>query len=63
MADLKKLFELDLNNCPISGKLLEAYSQDICTVFEYLQRKKDRSDYRVIDLLKNSRFSYVDIRK
>ena len=57
MADLKKLFDLDLKNCPISGKLQEAYSSDICSVFEYLQRKKDRSDYRV---LKNS---YILLKK
>lgn len=47
MADLKKLYELDLNNCPIQGNLKNAYEGGICEVFKYLQRKKDRSDYRV----------------
>lgn len=47
MAELKKLYELDLTNCPIQGKLLAAYEQGFCEVFKYLQRKKDRSDYRV----------------
>ena len=57
MAELKNLYELDLTNCPIQGKLLSAYEQDLCEVFKYLQRKKDRSDYRV---LKISQCSFIN---
>lgn len=47
MAELKKLYDLDLTNCPLEGNLKAAYEKGLCEVFTYLQRKKDRSDYRV----------------
>ena len=47
LADCKKLYDLDLDGCPIEGNLKTAYQGGLCEVFKYLQRKKDRSDYRV----------------
>eukprot|EP01017_Pseudomicrothorax_dubius_P006502 TRINITY_DN11860_c0_g1_i1.p1 TRINITY_DN11860_c0_g1~~TRINITY_DN11860_c0_g1_i1.p1 ORF type:complete len:189 (-),score=29.10 TRINITY_DN11860_c0_g1_i1:244-753(-) len=48
MALLKdRLYELNLRGCPLKPKLQEAYDRGITFIFIYLQRKFDRSFYRV----------------
>ena len=47
MAELKKLFKLDLTECPIQKKLKVAYENGVVEIFKYLQRKYDRAIYRV----------------
>lgn len=46
MADLKKMYCLDMKNCPISGNFKINYDKGILFVMQYLQRKKDRSEFR-----------------
>ncbi|KRX03151.1 hypothetical protein PPERSA_10232 [Pseudocohnilembus persalinus] len=60
MAVLKNLYVLDMTNCPIEGKLKEAYEDGIVYVFKYLQRKLDRAIYRELIVKKLKEWVYVN---
>ena len=47
MANLKSIYLIGLNNCPLAGNLAEIYTQGINSMMRYFQRKYDRSKYRV----------------
>ena len=66
MANLKKLYLLDLTNCPLKGfkisnwlkidrlligQIKEIYEEGIVAIFKYLARKQDRSIYRVFFII------------